>query len=528
MSFDYNEFLKWQQGYAATMPNLQSNLDAMYAGSPAPPPPAPAPAPAPAPPATDTSLPSSLIGFFGSGPYAEILERPFKTIEHLKQQLKDQYETINKTSGYSYRYPDRLDSLFNVQAQMLQNAGITDIYDIDVKTIQKDDQETAKTLINKKTGEPLQIGEGLYGVSFEYKKELGNYGGLDIWGGTDLGKGRDIFGIQFSADGAPVFVPVWQETSDMKKIGQILSIAGMFFAPQLGALLAPSAGAVTQGVIGGALTGGTTAAISGENVLKGAVLGGASGALSGYLAGADTPSLGDGGGGAAELASVGETGYGLTQPIVAPAPVVGGTPGVSQVFPVSSVAPPIETIIPPSALPSADLLGNVTFPKQGIKVPPIDSAQVALIPEGTILPGEGLLAPTLPAISAMGGAQGLSVGVPGGTITQAGLTPVGAVPVLGDPASFINNPDVLGQPVITPEPPTISIQDALRAANIANQLLNPPKQPGMPMQMDQGGGMRAQGVDYSGLLGLLQARAGTPRVSGLLSPAQIRYPSLLG
>jgi hypothetical protein len=31
MSFDYNEFLKWQQGYAATMPNLQSNLDAMYA-----------------------------------------------------------------------------------------------------------------------------------------------------------------------------------------------------------------------------------------------------------------------------------------------------------------------------------------------------------------------------------------------------------------------------------------------------------------------------------------------------------------
>jgi hypothetical protein len=127
----------------------------------------------------------------------------------------------------------------------------------------------------------------------------------------------------------------------------------------------------------------------------------------------------------------------------------------------------------------------------------------------------------------MGGAQGLSVGVPGGTITQAGLTPTGAVPVLGDPASFINNPEVLGQPVITPESSTISLQQALRAANLANQLMNPPEQPGMPM-MDQGGGMQARGVDYSGLLGLMQGRVGMPNISNLLAPAQIRYPTLLG
>ena len=75
---------------------------------------------------------------------------------------------------------------------------------------------------------------------------------------------------------------------------------------------------------------------------------------------------------------------------------------------------------------------------------------------------------------------------------------------------------------------TISLQQALRGANLANQLLNPPEQPGMPMGMDQGGGMQTQGVDYSGLLGLLQTRAGTPNVAGLLGPAQIRYPSLLG
>lgn len=186
------------------------------------------------------------------------------------------------------------------------------------------------------------------------------------------------------------------------------------------------------------------------------------------------------------------------------------------------------TTPPPSFLGEADLLQDVTFPEQGFKGPTgIDSYSGALIPEGTVLPGEGLLAPTLPAVGSMGGAQGLSVGVPGGTITQAGLTPTGAVPVLGDPASFINNPDVLGQPVITPEPSTISIQQALRGAQLANQLMSRPEQPGMPM--DQGGGMQAQGVDYSGLLGLMQGRVGMPNVGGLLAPAQIRYPnSLLG
>lgn len=210
---------------------------------------------------------------------------------------------------------------------------------------------------------------------------------------------------------------------------------------------------------------------------------------------------------------------------------VGGTPGVSEVFPVSNIPPPTVTPIPPNVvLPPVDLLGTVTFPQQGFQVPPINSAEVALIPQGTTLPGQGLLAPTLPAVGAMGGAQGLSVGVPSGTITQAGLTPTGAVPVLGDPASFINNPEVLGQPVIAPETSTISLQQALRGARLASQLMNPPEQPGMPgMPMDQGGGMRAQGVDYSGLLSLMQGRVGIPNIGNLLAPAQIRYPnSLLG
>jgi hypothetical protein len=82
-----------------------------------------------------------------------------------------------------------------------------------------------------------------------------------------------------------------------------------------------------------------------------------------------------------------------------------------------------------SQLPSTDLLSGVNFPQQGIQVPAINSAEISLLPSGTVLPGEGLIAPSLPGINAMGGAQGLSVGVPGGTITQAGLTPApGSVP----------------------------------------------------------------------------------------------------
>jgi hypothetical protein len=216
-----------------------------------------------------------------------------------------------------------------------------------------------------------------------------------------------------------------------------------------------------------------------------------------------------------------------------------GTPGVSTIFPVAAPVAPTVTAIAPTtaAATSFGLLDGVTFPKTGLSVPPINSAQVALIPEGTALAGQGLQIPTLPGLSAMGGAQGLSVGVPGGTVTQLGFVPTGATPVLGDPKSFINNPDVLGKTVFTTDtltPPGaatsgMSATDALRLANAANQLLNPagqnplvPQQQGLP-------GRPAGTVDYSGILALLQRQATTPGVSSLLAPAQLRqmYQPLL-
>lgn len=144
-------------------------------------------------------------------------------------------------------------------------------------------------------------------------------------------------------------------------------------------------------------------------------------------------------------------------------------------------------------------------------------------------PGVGLQQPTMPNIAGMGGGQGLIVPVDGGSVGQLGFTPAGAVPVLGDPKSFINNPDVLGQPVIqqgSPEP-FLSVRDALRGLNLASQLGAPQQQ--LPTQPIGEQATPATGVDYSGLLGLLATRSGG---SGLLGtrfqPQPINLTSLLG
>ena len=142
--------------------------------------------------------------------------------------------------------------------------------------------------------------------------------------------------------------------------------------------------------------------------------------------------------------------------------------------------------------------------------------------------GQGLQLPTSPNIASMGGGQGLTVPVTGGTISQMGLTPTGATPVLGNPSSFINNPEVLGQPVIQQGTPTpISPTDVLRTANTLRQLTSQPEQQ-RPLEQ-QAAQMLSGVVDYSGLLNLLGSQA---RTSGLLGtqfqPQPINLASLLG
>ena len=72
--------------------------------------------------------------------------------------------------------------------------------------------------------------------------------------------------------------------------------------------------------------------------------------------------------------------------------------------------------------------------------------------------GLGLQMPSSPAIKAMGGGQGLTTNVTNpvtgetGVVGGLGYTPTGAAPVLGNPSSFINNPNVTGQPVMSVDP----------------------------------------------------------------------------
>jgi hypothetical protein len=213
------------------------------------------------------------------------------------------------------------------------------------------------------------------------------------------------------------------------------------------------------------------------------------------------------GGGPSELASVGETGYGLTGPI-APQPTVPSAFDQAVTGALTGTSP-----IQPSMQVGTGGYGSATLPSGA----PIAGGFVAptypgVAVEQTYTPAPGSLQEALPGM---------------GVETQASQAPFTAAPdsfaAATAPAATMAGYGLLS----AAEPSTISVQQALRGAQLANQLMNPPEQPGMPM--DQGGGMQAQGVDYSGLLGLMQRQVGMPNIGGLLAPAQIRYPnSLLG
>ena len=200
-------------------------------------------------------------------------------------------------------------------------------------------------------------------------------------------------------------------------------------------------------------------------------------------------------------------------------------------------------VVPP-ALPPVDysLLGDARFPSQTLGTPPplpdasvLGSAPVdyGLGPQTTpgVDGGQGLKLPTMPNVGEMGGGQGTTIPVSGGTIGPLGLTPSGATPVLGDPGSFINDPSVLGTDVIPQgTPSSISLRDATRAARLANSLLNPPEAGGAGGGVAQDSAQQTMaGVDYSGLYNLLAQRA---LAGGLLGtryqPQSINLASLLG
>lgn len=175
-------------------------------------------------------------------------------------------------------------------------------------------------------------------------------------------------------------------------------------------------------------------------------------------------------------------------------------------------------------LPSYGLLDTAQFPTEGIKATASTTggaaAPFATTPAyselTTAIPAAGGAATvpglSVPGLSSMGGGTGLQVPVAGGTVTEMGFVPAGATPSLGDPSSFINNPDYLGSPVISEDylaltakdmPSGLSVKDALDAARLGSQLLSPQQQmqQGGLLAGGVGGQTQPMGVDFSSLMG---------------------------
>lgn len=123
--------------------------------------------------------------------------------------------------------------------------------------------------------------------------------------------------------------------------------------------------------------------------------------------------------------------------------------GDSTFQPDYSLVPQGET---PAGLQEGDLGTGLETPTLPTVVVEADAdVDYSLVPEGSEMDaGLGLQLPSSPDLEDMGGGQGLTVDVDGGTVGSTGFTPDNAVPVLGDTDSFINDPDVLDTPVIEP------------------------------------------------------------------------------
>jgi hypothetical protein len=247
--------------------------------------------------------------------------------------------------------------------------------------------------------------------------------------GTAIGSALGASGVAATALGNAVIGGTLAEASGGDFVQGALQGAG---GALLGSATAPITSAVSEAVgsqaLGQALTSGALAEAQGGDFLQGAIAGGISGLAN-----------------EAKLAAAEE--YLKSQPAEytyeSDLPTLNVNPGdtigiVEQPFiPDTSFTPDYSLSTGPSVVPDMGA--------QGIKVPTINEViDVVNKPIDYSLPipdsGLGLVIPAIPNLDAMGGGQGITVPVTGGTLTEAGVIPESYVPVLGDPESFINQP----------------------------------------------------------------------------------------
>jgi len=208
-------------------------------------------------------------------------------INNLVSQIKARSNTSQWTGGYG------ADAATKDMARILAETGITDISQFGPIT-----QEVQKVVGYEDWGAPIYqtVTEQTYGNKVTGQAVPNTYTERqkgEFFGGTYEGKGNTGYGVQFDAQGLPIFYTQGASSADpiAKAVVPIasLALAAMGAPSMLGnALLGAGANQVAAGALGGALIGGGTAALTDQDIAKGALLGGAGGALSGYLSDAPT------------------------------------------------------------------------------------------------------------------------------------------------------------------------------------------------------------------------------------------------
>jgi hypothetical protein len=205
-------------------------------------------------------------------------------INNLVGQIKARSNTSQWSGGYG------ADEATKDMARILADTGITDISQFGPIT-----QQVERVVGYEEWGAPIYatVTEQTFGNKETGQAVPNTYSERqkgDFFGGTFEGKGNTGYGVQFDAQGQPIFYTQGASSADpiVKAAIPIASLAlAAYGAPNIlgNALLGTGANQVAAGALGGALIGGGTAALTDQDVGKGALLGGAGGALTGYLRG---------------------------------------------------------------------------------------------------------------------------------------------------------------------------------------------------------------------------------------------------
>ena len=387
----------------------------------------------------------------------------------IRNELETQYNnivSIGKAQGKDTTYRGRssdLPTIFNQQARQLADGGLSSISNLRNQDGRLVDISTGQQFTNTNLGGAIAIDRDTGAQKFG-----------DIFSGV---KGGANYGIQFASDGSPILFPVWEKTKS--PIAQV----GLEFLEPVIEPIATAAGYYFGGPILGTAVGNTVGQYlaSGEVDAERVAI-----ATAAAYAGSEIASAG---GTEANMANTtggmtgADYGFQVAQDSANLAGTTAGMTGADYGFQVASEAgAPISTATPVPAnelaFPAREVAANAT--------PVPGSFQAAL-------PGMGIetAASAAPYTAAAGSFQA-------------------AVPSLLAPAAAAS---------------AFGVSDALRLADQAQSLLGEQPQVGGLLGGQRGGG-QPMGVDYSGLLALLQARTGTPNVASLLAPAVNRYQPL--